>query len=73
MEMRVMRSVVWEGWDGLAPRTMVAQTRTSLPRMAKPLTRLSILPGPLPRLYMGHASCRHARPLTFPFTRHRSL
>ena len=55
----------------MGARTMVEQTRISLPKMAKPLTQIGILPGPLPRLYMGHASRRHARPLTFPSTRYR--
>jgi hypothetical protein len=56
---------------GMAPRTMVAQTLTSLPKMANPLTWFCILPGSLPRLYMGHTYCRHARPLTLPSTCHR--
>ena len=39
----------------MGARTMVEQTRTGLPKMAKPPTQIGILPGPLPRLYMGHA------------------
>ena len=39
----------------MGAQTMVEQTRTGLPKMAKPPTQIGILPGSLPRLYMGHA------------------
>src|SRR6266566_6660301 len=41
--------------------------------MAEPHPRVSILPGPLPCLYIWYACDRHAGTLTTPSTRHRLL
>ena len=52
-------------------RNMVVQTRTSLPKMAKTHTWVTILPESLPLLYIWHTTCRHAGPLTSSSSCHR--
>jgi hypothetical protein len=48
----------------MGQRTLVVQTRTRLPKMAKPHTWLSILPPSFPCLYKWHARCGHAGTFT---------
>src|SRR6266849_338291 len=54
------------GW-----RALVVRTRPRLSKMAEPHPWVSIVPGPLPCLYIWHAFGRHAGTLTTPSTRHR--
>ena len=52
-------------------RTLVVQVHTRLPKVARPHTQVSILPGPVPCLYKWHARGRDAGTFTTPSTRDR--